>query len=114
VIQLGWVETRSVIHDRHVQAVSLDARLHQDVTVGRRVLRRILEQVRERRRREARIDFDRQIRIRIHAHGSPLKRVLHESDGRIHHVVGFDPLAIDGDCGRVDACHIQDVLEETS
>jgi len=68
--------------------------------------------MRQRHRRQARIDFDGEIRIGVHSHGSSLQRVLDKGDGRIHDLFGVDPVAIDGDSCGINAGHVEDVLEQ--
>ena len=46
-----------MVGHRDVQPVVFDARLHDDLAIGGRVLRRVLEHVRQRDRRETRIDL---------------------------------------------------------
>src|SRR5262245_57137450 len=92
----------------------LDSSTNKYLLVRWRVLRGVLEQVRECHRREPRIDLNRQIGIiRINAHGTPLQSVTDVSGGRVDDVSRIDPLPIDGDRGGVDASHIENVLKQT-
>ena len=44
--------------------------------------------------------------------GVPLERMPDVRDGGIDHIGGGDPLPVDADRGRVDARHVEDVLEQ--
>ena len=68
VIELARIEPGAVVRDRDMQSIRLDPGVHDDLPIGRRVLRRVLEQVRQRHRRQARVDFDLHLRVGIHAH----------------------------------------------
>ena len=86
--------------------------MHDDLPVGRRVLRRVLEQVRQRDRREARIDLHLHVRVRIHTQARVLQRVPDVGDRGIDHIGRGHPLAVDADRRGVDARHVEDVLEQ--
>ena len=88
------------------------AAMDADRPVRRRVLRGILEQVRQCHRRQARIDLHLQLRVGIHAQVASLQRVPHVRHRGIDHIGRGHPLAVDADRRGVDARHVEDVLEQ--
>ena len=100
------IEPGAVIGHRDVEAVGLYAPLHHDFGVARRILRRVLEDVRQRDRGEAGIDLHFHLARSIHAKWASLEFIPGVRECRIHHVIGRDPVSIDGDRCGVNAGYV--------
>ena len=57
VIELARIQSRAMVRDGDAQSVPFHARMDENRPIRRRILRRVLEQVRQCNRREARIDL---------------------------------------------------------
>src|SRR5262245_63267379 len=95
MIELGGIESWSSIGNRDVQAVSFDASVDHDLAVRRGILRRVLEQMGERNRRQTWIDLHLLVHVGIDAKRVSVERGSHMSDSGIDDVGSGHPLAID-------------------
>ena len=75
-------------------------------------MRRVLEHVRQGDGREAGIDLHLTVGVGLDAQRVSLERVPDVRAGRIDDIGGRDPLLVHSDGGRVDARHVEDVLEQ--
>ena len=112
MIELARIESRSHFRDRHLEAACAGRALTLIGSSIRRVLRGVLQQMRERRRRQPRIDLDLGVGRGVDANGSSLERRPHVRGRRIDDIGGRDPLTVGDDPVRVDSCHVENVLEE--
>ena len=97
----------------HVKTVRSGAGLNCNLAAGRRIAGGVLEQVRQGDRSDSWIDIDLGLGVRVHLQWMAVESVPDVGRGRIDDVGGRDPLAFDVDRRRVDARHVEDVLEET-
>ena len=102
-----------MVRHRDVQAVGLHSGVNDDLAIRRRVLRRVLEQVRQGDRGDSRIDFDLGLLVGIHAQGMSVEGVPHLRGGGVDDVGRRHPLRLEVNGGRVDACHVENVLEQS-
>ena len=112
MFELTRIEARTAVGHCHVQAIVLDAGLDDDLAIGRRVLRGVLEHVRERDRHQTRIDFGFEVSLGVHAQRVSLERVPNVRARGIDDVGCRHPLLVHTDGCCVDARHIEDVLEQ--
>jgi hypothetical protein len=112
VLELAGIEPGPAIGDRHVQPVVLDVRLHDDLAIDGRILRRVLEHMRQGDGRELGIDLRFTIGVGFDAQRVAVERMPHVRAGGVDHIGGRHPLLVHADGGGVDARHVEDVLEQ--
>ena len=112
MLELARIEAGPAIGHRDVQAVPFDLGLHENLAVLRRVVRGVLEHVRQRHRCQPWIDLHLHLGVRIHAQRVPVERMPDVRHRGVDDVGGGDPLPLDADRLGVDARHVEDVLEQ--
>ena len=113
VVQFVRIQAWAVVGHGDVKAVGLYAGFNEDLAIGRRVLRRVLEQVGQCDRGHSRIDLDLGLLVGIHAQGMSVEGVANLRGGGVDDVGRRHPLRLEVNRGRVDAGHVQDVLEQS-
>ena len=102
-----------MVGHRDVKAVGLNSGVNENVAIGWRVQRRVLDQVGQGDRGDSRIDFDLGLLVGIHAQGMSADGVTNLRGGGVDDVGRCHPLRLEMNRGRVDACHVQNVLEQS-
>ena len=103
---------RTVIANLDDELVVCDARGHGHRRAARRVLRGVLEQMGERRRRQPRIQPHGEVGVDGDVHLVSLKRVLDLIARRRDDLGGMRPPRFGGHGAGVDARHLEEVLEQ--
>ena len=85
------IEARTAIGHRHRHAVGARSRIDDDVAIGRRIARRILQQVRQRDGGQPRVDVDDVIGVGLDAQRVPVDRVPRVGQCRVDDIGGRRP-----------------------
>jgi len=96
----------ALVRHRDMEAVELDAGFDEYCEIGRRILRGIFEQVRQRDRGDAGIDLDLGLLVGVNAQGMSAERLTHLRGGGVDDVGRRHPLRLEVNRGGVDAGHV--------